>query len=99
MTGFVGLLVCLVQVWVGGSGVRVVFCLLFELVSGLVKSCSGKFFGGFVLGQVSLFRVIFIINISGMVPDVFSPTRQLSLTFVLAMTVWFCLIFRGWAYS
>nr|YP_002427673.1 ATP synthase F0 subunit 6 [Sinohyriopsis cumingii]ACK57378.1 ATP synthase F0 subunit 6 [Sinohyriopsis cumingii]BBN23960.1 ATP synthase F0 subunit 6 [Sinohyriopsis schlegelii] len=99
LTGFVGLLVCLVQVWVGGSGVSAVFYLLLELISGLVKSCSGKFFGGFVLGQASLFSLIFIVNISGMVPDVFSPTSQLSLTFVLAMTVWFCLVFSGWIYS
>nr|DAB41862.1 TPA_asm: ATP synthase F0 subunit 6 [Elliptio complanata] len=99
VSGFIGLSICLVQFWVGVSGFSAVFFLLIELVFGLVKSCSGKFFGGFALGQVSLFSVIFLVNISGMVPDVFSPTSHLSLTFVLAGTVWFCLIFSGWYFS
>nr|YP_008999704.1 ATP synthase F0 subunit 6 [Lamprotula leaii]AFC97503.1 ATP synthase F0 subunit 6 [Lamprotula leaii] len=99
LSGFVGLSVSLVQSWVGVSGFVAVFSLLVELVLSLVKSCSGKFFGGFALGQVSLFVMIFVINISGMVPDVFSPTSHLALTFVLAVVVWFCLIISGWAYS
>nr|BBO25460.1 ATP synthase F0 subunit 6 [Pronodularia japanensis] len=99
LSGFVGLLISLMQFWVGVSGVSVVFFSLVELVLGLVKSCSGKFFGGFALGQVSLFVMIFVVNISGMVPDVFSPTSHLSLTFVLAGVVWFCLVFSGWTYS
>lgn len=99
LSGFVRLLVCLVQFWVGVSRLRVHFFLLGELIFRLVKTCSGKFFGGFALGQISLFMVIFFVNISGMVPDVFRPTRHLSLTFVLAVVVWFCLIFRGWYFS
>nr|AQR56972.1 ATP synthase F0 subunit 6 [Ptychorhynchus pfisteri] len=99
LSGFLGLVASLVQLWVGVSGVSVVSSLLIELVTGLVKNCSGKFFGGFALGQVSLFMVLFIVNISGMVPDVFSPTSHLSLTFALASVVWFCLIFSGWSYS
>nr|YP_009681360.1 ATP synthase F0 subunit 6 [Pilsbryoconcha exilis]QDH07426.1 ATP synthase F0 subunit 6 [Pilsbryoconcha exilis] len=99
LSGFVGLLVSLTQVWAGVSGVVVVSFSLAELVLGLVKSCSGKFFGGFALGQVCLFLVLFVVNISGMVPDVFSPTSHLSLTFVLAMLVWLCLILSGWNYS
>nr|YP_009680589.1 ATP synthase F0 subunit 6 [Microcondylaea bonellii]QDH07376.1 ATP synthase F0 subunit 6 [Microcondylaea bonellii] len=99
LSGFFGLMVSMVQLWVGISGVGVIFSLLLELIVGLVKNCSGKFFGGFALGQVSLFVVLFIVNISGMVPDVFSPTSHLSLTFVLAGVVWFCLVFSGWSYS
>nr|YP_009913080.1 ATP synthase F0 subunit 6 [Popenaias popeii]QLJ92892.1 ATP synthase F0 subunit 6 [Popenaias popeii] len=97
LSGFIGLLlVCVVQFWVGVSALSANFFLLSDLVFGLVKTCSGKFFGGFALGQVSLFTVIFFINICGMVPDVFSPTSHLSLTFVMAVTVWFTLIFSGW---
>nr|YP_010567854.1 ATP synthase F0 subunit 6 [Lampsilis cariosa]UZC55521.1 ATP synthase subunit 6 [Lampsilis cariosa] len=99
LSGFISLLVCLVQFWVGVSSLSANFYLLGELVFGLVKTCSGKFFGGFALGQVSLFMVIFFVNISGMVPDVFSPTSHLSLTFVLASVVWFCLILSGWHFS
>nr|YP_010180194.1 ATP synthase F0 subunit 6 [Lamprotula cornuumlunae]QUX33423.1 ATP synthase F0 subunit 6 [Lamprotula cornuumlunae] len=99
LSGFVGLLISLVQFWAGVPGVMVVFSLSVELIIGLVKSCSGKFFGGFALGQISLFVMIFIVNISGMVPDVFSPTSHLALTFVLAGVVWFCLILSGWVYS
>nr|YP_009680602.1 ATP synthase F0 subunit 6 [Monodontina vondembuschiana]QDH07402.1 ATP synthase F0 subunit 6 [Monodontina vondembuschiana] len=99
LSGFAGLLISLMQVWASASGVSLVSFSLVELVLGLVKSCSGKFFGGFALGQVSLFLVLFIVNVSGMVPDVFSPTSHLSLTFVLAMVVWLCLILSGWGYS
>nr|YP_008994178.1 ATP synthase F0 subunit 6 [Solenaia carinata]AGO02020.1 ATP synthase F0 subunit 6 [Solenaia carinata] len=99
LSGFVGLVISLSQLWVGVSGIGVVSSLLVELVVGLVKNCSGKFFGGFALGQVSLFVMLFIVNISGMVPDVFSPTSHLSLTFVLAGVVWSCLVFSGWSYS
>nr|YP_009446234.1 ATP synthase F0 subunit 6 [Anodonta cygnea]ATY40659.1 ATP synthase F0 subunit 6 [Anodonta cygnea]AVI15557.1 ATP synthase subunit 6 [Anodonta cygnea]QQV69672.1 ATP synthase F0 subunit 6 [Anodonta cygnea] len=99
MSGFMGLLVALTGVWVGVSGINVMFFVLIDVVLDLVKSCSGKFFGGFALGQVSLFILIFIVNISGMTPNVFSPTSHLSLTLVLAMMVWFCLVFSGWMYS
>nr|WRW55928.1 ATP synthase F0 subunit 6 [Pseudocuneopsis yemaoi] len=99
LSGFVGLSVSLVSVWVGLSGINVMFFVLVDVVLDLVKSCSGKFFGGFALGQVSLFMLIFIVNISGMIPNVFSPTSHLSLTLVLAMVVWFCLVFSGWVYS
>nr|YP_010489398.1 ATP synthase F0 subunit 6 [Cuneopsis rufescens]UWM10812.1 ATP synthase F0 subunit 6 [Cuneopsis rufescens] len=99
LSGFVGLLISLVGVWIGLSSVSVMFFSLMDMVLDLVKSCSGKFFGGFALGQVSLFVLIFVVNISGMVPSVFSPTSHLSLTLVLALIVWFCLIFSGWVYS
>nr|WRK68540.1 ATP synthase F0 subunit 6 [Potomida acarnanica] len=99
LSGFVGLSVSLMQLWASASSVSVISSVLVELILGLVKSCSGKFFGGFALGQVSLFVMIFIVNISGMIPDVFSPTSHLSLTFVLAWVVWFGLIFSGWGYS
>nr|YP_010148833.1 ATP synthase F0 subunit 6 [Unio elongatulus]QQV69737.1 ATP synthase F0 subunit 6 [Unio elongatulus] len=99
LSGFMGLSICLVGMWVGVSGINIMFFSLVDVVLDLVKSCSGKFFGGFVLGQVSLFMLIFIVNISGMIPNVFSPTSHLSLTLVLAMIVWFCLVFSGWVFS
>nr|YP_009236572.1 ATP synthase F0 subunit 6 [Lepidodesma languilati]AMH85896.1 ATP synthase F0 subunit 6 [Lepidodesma languilati] len=99
LSGFMGLSVSLVSMWVGVSGINVVFLSLVDVVLDLVKSCSGKFFGGFALGQVSLFVLIFVVNISGMIPNVFSPTSHLSLTIVLAVVVWSCLIFSGWVYS
>nr|YP_009024658.1 ATP synthase F0 subunit 6 [Lanceolaria lanceolata]AHN13440.1 ATP synthase F0 subunit 6 [Lanceolaria lanceolata] len=99
LTGLMGLLIVLVGAWISVSGISVMFFSLVDVVLGLVKSCSGKFFGGFALGQVSLFMLIFIVNISGMVPNVFSPTSHLSLTLVLATMVWFCLVFSGWSYS
>nr|YP_011014081.1 ATP synthase F0 subunit 6 [Unio tumidiformis]WQA10162.1 ATP synthase F0 subunit 6 [Unio tumidiformis] len=99
LSGFMGLSICLVSVWVSVSGINVMFFSLVIVVLELVKSCSGKFFGGFVLGQVSLFMMIFIVNISGMIPNVFSPSSHLSLTLVLATMVWFCLVFSGWVFS
>nr|BBM96198.1 ATP synthase F0 subunit 6 [Nodularia douglasiae] len=99
LSGFVGLSISLMSMWIGLSGINVMFFALMEVVLDLVKSCSGKFFGGFALGQVSLFMLIFIVNISGMIPNVFSPTSHLSLTLVLAMMVWFCLVFSGWVFS
>nr|YP_009645770.1 ATP synthase F0 subunit 6 [Schistodesmus lampreyanus]QBS54495.1 ATP synthase F0 subunit 6 [Schistodesmus lampreyanus] len=99
LSGFIGLFITLVGVWVGLSGVSIMFFALIDVVLDLVKSCSGKFFGGFALGQISLFMLIFIVNISGMIPNVFSPTSHLSLTLVLALMVWFCLVFSGWVYS
>nr|YP_009020415.1 ATP synthase F0 subunit 6 [Lamprotula gottschei]AHL24854.1 ATP synthase F0 subunit 6 [Lamprotula gottschei] len=99
LSGFIGLFISLVGVWVELSGISVMFFTLVDVVLDLVKSCSGKFFGGFALGQISLFMLIFIVNISGMVPNVFSPTSHLSLTLVLALMVWFCLVFSGWVYS
>nr|YP_009493356.1 ATP synthase F0 subunit 6 [Gibbosula crassa]AWK29321.1 ATP synthase F0 subunit 6 [Gibbosula crassa] len=98
-TGFVGVLVCFARFWVSVSGVNVTFSFLVELITGLVKSCFGKFLGGFVLGQVCLFWMLFSLNISGMIPGVFSPTSHLSLTFVLALVVWSCLVFSGWSNS
>nr|YP_009475560.1 ATP synthase F0 subunit 6 [Alasmidonta heterodon]AVK79277.1 ATP synthase F0 subunit 6 [Alasmidonta heterodon] len=99
LSGFVGLSVALTGVWVSVSGISAMFFTLIDLVLDLVKSCSGKFFGGFALGQVSLFMLILVVNISGMIPNVFSPTSHLSLTLVLAMMIWFCLVFSGWMYS
>nr|YP_004425069.1 ATP synthase F0 subunit 6 [Lasmigona compressa]ADL62631.1 ATP synthase F0 subunit 6 [Lasmigona compressa] len=99
LSGFMGLSISLMGVWVSISGINTMFFSLIDMVLDLVKSCSGKFFGGFALGQVSLFMLIFILNISGMIPNVFSPTSHLSLTLVLAMVIWFCLVFSGWTYS
>nr|BCV68725.1 ATP synthase F0 subunit 6 [Sinanodonta tumens] len=99
MSGFMGLFITLSGMWMMTSGVNAVFLALVNVILDLVKSCSGKFFGGFALGQVSLFMVIFIVNISGMIPNVFSPTSHLSLTLVLAMMVWFCLVLMGWVFS
>nr|BCV68686.1 ATP synthase F0 subunit 6 [Beringiana fukuharai]BCV68699.1 ATP synthase F0 subunit 6 [Beringiana fukuharai]BCV68712.1 ATP synthase F0 subunit 6 [Beringiana fukuharai]BCV68738.1 ATP synthase F0 subunit 6 [Beringiana fukuharai]BCV68751.1 ATP synthase F0 subunit 6 [Beringiana fukuharai] len=99
ISGFMGLFAALVRVWVSVSWVNIMYFTLVDVILDLVKSCSGKFFGGFALGQVSLFSLIFIVNISGMVPNVFSPTSHLSLTLVLAMMVWFCLVLSGWVFS
>nr|YP_010364866.1 ATP synthase F0 subunit 6 [Lamellidens marginalis]QTW91597.1 ATPase6 [Lamellidens marginalis] len=99
LSGFGGLLVLVGQFWVMASPVKVMFFALLDLIFGLVKSCSGKFFGGFALGQVALFSMIFVVNIFGMVPSVFSPSSHLSLTFVLALIMWFCLILSGWVFS
>nr|YP_004425042.1 ATP synthase F0 subunit 6 [Utterbackia imbecillis]ADL62617.1 ATP synthase F0 subunit 6 [Utterbackia imbecillis] len=99
LSGFGGLFIMLMGMWVSISGVNSVLLVLVNVVLDLVNSCSGKFFGGFALGQVSLFVLIFIINISGMVPNVFSPTSHLSLTLVLAMMIWFCLVLSGWVFS
>nr|ADL62659.1 ATP synthase F0 subunit 6 [Lasmigona subviridis] len=99
LSGFMGLSIALMGVWVSVSSINVMFFSLIDVVLDLVKSCSGKFFGSFALGQVSLFMLIFIVNISGMIPNVFSPTSHLSLTLVLAMAIWFCLVLSGWTYS
>nr|YP_009502507.1 ATP synthase F0 subunit 6 [Alasmidonta varicosa]AWV82793.1 ATP synthase F0 subunit 6 [Alasmidonta varicosa] len=99
LSGFAGLSIALTGVWVSVSGISVMFFTLIDVVLGLVKSCSGKFFGGFMLGQVSLFMLIFVVNIFGMIPNVFSPTSHLSLTLVLATMIWFCLVLSGWTYS
>nr|YP_009680576.1 ATP synthase F0 subunit 6 [Chamberlainia hainesiana]QDH07350.1 ATP synthase F0 subunit 6 [Chamberlainia hainesiana] len=99
LSGFGALLVCLVPVWAGGSGVSVVLFSVFELVLDLVKHCFGSSIGGFPLGQVSLFLLIFAVNIFGMVPNIFGCTSQLSVTIVLSTVVWFCLVFSGWCYS
>nr|YP_010233978.1 ATP synthase F0 subunit 6 [Physunio superbus]QTA71661.1 ATP synthase F0 subunit 6 [Physunio superbus] len=99
VSGFVGVLFFLGQSWVSASSVGSVMFVFMELILSLVKSCSGKFFGGFAMGQVSLFVLVFVINVFGMVPGVFSPSSQLSFTFSLAWVVWFCLILSGWSFS
>nr|YP_010148807.1 ATP synthase F0 subunit 6 [Anodonta nuttalliana]QQV69698.1 ATP synthase F0 subunit 6 [Anodonta nuttalliana] len=99
LTGFLGLCIALIGMWVSVSGINVMFFTLANVIMELVKSCSGKFFGGFMLGQVSMFMLLFIVNICGMIPNVFSPTSHLSLTIVLAVMVWFSLVFSGWSYS
>nr|YP_009059667.1 ATP synthase F0 subunit 6 [Sinanodonta woodiana]AIN80930.1 ATP synthase F0 subunit 6 [Sinanodonta woodiana] len=99
VSSFMGLFIALMGVWMMASSVNVIFFVLVNVILGLVKSCSGKFFGGFALGQVSLFMMIFIVNIFGMIPNVFSPTSHLSLTLVLAMMIWFCLVLSGWVFS
>nr|YP_011014016.1 ATP synthase F0 subunit 6 [Unio gibbus]WQA10097.1 ATP synthase F0 subunit 6 [Unio gibbus] len=99
LSGFFGLFICLVGMWVSMSGINIMFFSLVDVVLDLVKNCSGKFFGGFALGQVSLFMMIFTLNVSGMIPNVFSPTSHLSLTIVLAVMVWFSLVFSGWTFS
>nr|YP_010567882.1 ATP synthase F0 subunit 6 [Lasmigona complanata]UZC55591.1 ATP synthase subunit 6 [Lasmigona complanata] len=99
LSGFMGLFIVFTGVWVSVSSINVMFFTLANVVLALVKSCSGSFFGGFALGQVSLFGLVFIVNISGMVPNLFSPTSHLSLTLVLASMIWFCLVLSGWVYS
>nr|ADP23778.1 ATP synthase F0 subunit 6 [Sinanodonta woodiana]ADP23792.1 ATP synthase F0 subunit 6 [Sinanodonta woodiana]ADP23806.1 ATP synthase F0 subunit 6 [Sinanodonta woodiana]ADP23820.1 ATP synthase F0 subunit 6 [Sinanodonta woodiana]ADP23834.1 ATP synthase F0 subunit 6 [Sinanodonta woodiana] len=99
VSSFMGLFIALMGVWMMASSANVIFFALVNVILGLVKSCSGKFFGGFALGQVSLFMMIFIVNIFGMIPNVFSPTSHLSLTLVLAMMIWFCLVLSGWVFS
>nr|YP_009127077.1 ATP synthase F0 subunit 6 [Anodonta arcaeformis]AHJ59892.1 ATP synthase F0 subunit 6 [Anodonta arcaeformis] len=99
LSGFMGLFVVFMGVWMSVSSISITMLMLADVVLDLVKSCSGKFFGGFALGQVSLFMLIFLVNIFGMIPNVFSPTSHLSLTLVLAMMVWFSLMLSGWVYS
>nr|YP_009373454.1 ATP synthase F0 subunit 6 [Echyridella menziesii]AQT38537.1 ATP synthase F0 subunit 6 [Echyridella menziesii] len=99
LSGFVGALVLVNSFWVDYSAGNLFVYAIFSVVADLVKACSGKFFGGFVVGQVCLFCSILFLNLAGMVPSVFGVTGHLSLTFVLAGVVWFSLIFSGWTYN
>nr|YP_009373440.1 ATP synthase F0 subunit 6 [Mutela dubia]AQT38523.1 ATP synthase F0 subunit 6 [Mutela dubia] len=98
LSGFIGLVISLNHCWVNSSLVSHISVDLLSLIYDLVKGSVGKLLGGFALGECTLFLLLFSLNLMGMVPGVFSVTSHLSLTFMLALVVWSCLVISGWVY-
>ena len=66
--------------------------------SQVVRSFGAKL-GGFSGIVVSLFCVLLLFNLGGLIPYVFSGTRHLALTFSLGLPFWLSLIISGAAFS
>nr|YP_009373427.1 ATP synthase F0 subunit 6 [Neotrigonia margaritacea]AQT38497.1 ATP synthase F0 subunit 6 [Neotrigonia margaritacea] len=96
---FSSVMIPLVCFWVSPSRSSVLVYSLFSVVFSLVEQSFGKFMGGFCLGLVGLFLALFGVNLSGMVPDIFSVTSQVSVTFCLSSSLWFSLILSGFSWS
>lgn len=65
-----------------------------DLKSNLKKSYYKIFFILFFI-----FTSIFIINLTGLLPFIFTPTRHLSVSISLCTPLWIRLIIKGWAFS
>nr|QHE65362.1 ATP Synthetase Subunit 6 [Neptuneopsis gilchristi] len=63
-----------------------------DTVSSQIFRSYGLKMGGFVNVVSSLFLFLILMNLSGLVPYVFSPTSHLSVSLSLGLPLWLCLI-------
>nr|QAU54079.1 ATP synthase F0 subunit 6 [Patella vulgata] len=73
------------------------FINIFRSVPG--GSSSGLQMGGFHLFVIALFLCIVCMNMTGLIPYVFSTTAHLSMSFSFGLVVWLSLIISSYCYN
>nr|AQT38551.1 ATP synthase F0 subunit 6 [Echyridella menziesii] len=85
--------------WVRVSPLSEVVSVFIEQVFPVVVGYSGKVFGGYILGHLSFFVFLLVVNFAGMVPGVFSVSSQLSFSLSLGVIMWFWAVWSGCVYG
>nr|AEK84147.1 ATP synthase F0 subunit 6 [Cymbiola pulchra] len=70
-----------------------------ETVSSQIFRSYGLYMGGFINIITSLFLFLILMNLSGLVPYVFSPTSHLAVSLSLGLPLWLTLIISAILYN
>nr|AEK84207.1 ATP synthase F0 subunit 6 [Amoria hunteri] len=70
-----------------------------ETVSSQIFRSYGLNMGGFINIITGLFMFLILMNLSGLVPYVFSPTSHLAVSLSLGLPLWLCLIVSAIFYN
>lgn len=85
--------------WVGNSSVQRFVRFFKRFIWGVVDSRNGKHIRGFAPAITVIFCILLVINLTGIIPYVFSVTRHLVWTLPLAMLTWLALLISGWVWD
>lgn len=85
--------------WLTNNSWVIVINILKRVISEQIFRSFGFYLGGFVNLIVSLFLFLILINLSGLVPYVFSSTSHLVVSFSLGFPIWFALILSRFLYN
>nr|YP_003934390.1 ATP synthase F0 subunit 6 [Eualetes tulipa]ADI79399.1 ATP synthase F0 subunit 6 [Eualetes tulipa] len=85
--------------WAQNTRYWVVYLSVKEVMFSQAGRTLGAQLGGFDLLIVVLFSLLVFLNLSGMVPYVFSPTSHLVFSFSMGLPFWFSLIVSGWVHN
>nr|WRY69448.1 ATP synthase F0 subunit 6 [Acanthochitona defilippii] len=81
--------------WVGSSRLGNLILFLKSFMYGQVSRTMGKYISGFSVMVISIFMVLILINLLGLLPYVFSLSSHLSFAFCFGLPFWFSLILSG----
>nr|YP_010142656.1 ATP synthase F0 subunit 6 [Sinotaia quadrata]QQL03236.1 ATP synthase F0 subunit 6 [Sinotaia quadrata] len=85
--------------WLTNTSWIMVMNMFKSMISGQIFRSFGLYLGGFVNLIVSLFLFLILMNLSGLVPYVFSSTSHLVVSFSLGFPMWFALILSSFLYN
>nr|YP_010381780.1 ATP synthase F0 subunit 6 [Perotrochus charlestonensis]UDL72167.1 ATP synthase F0 subunit 6 [Perotrochus charlestonensis] len=83
--------------WVGPNRWTFIMSLPKSVMGSLVMRSFGIKLGGFINILCSLFLLLILFNLLGLVPYVFSPTSHFAMTLSLGLPFWLSLIISGTA--
>lgn len=70
---------------------KIVFLVNFDIKNNIKNSYKKR-----ILSLIRLFILILLINITSLLPFVFTPSRHISLTLSLALPFWRCILIKRW---
>nr|YP_009131219.1 ATP synthase F0 subunit 6 [Nuttallina californica]AIA77068.1 ATP synthase F0 subunit 6 [Nuttallina californica] len=73
--------------------------VLINFMSSQIKRNIGKNISGFIMSMVSIFLLLILVNLMGMVPYVFSLSSHLSFAFIFGLPIWASLIISASTYK
>jgi len=83
--------------WLNPNKLTILFYTLTNTLKSEFVTLLGRVhYKGSTLILLSIFFLILIINISGLTPYVFTPTRHIILTVSLALPIWLAIIIYSW---
>lgn len=85
--------------WVIPSQLQILWKRIFIKIINEIKRNLMHKNQKFSLLFISVFSIILLLNCLGLTPYVFTPTRHISLSIILAFPIWLTLILKGWISS
>lgn len=82
--------------WITPSRIQIIWKIIFKFISIEIKANLSNKTQKFLFLLVSLFSIIILSNLLGLIPYVFTPSSHIIFSIAFAFPIWISLILYGW---
>nr|YP_009560721.1 ATP synthase F0 subunit 6 [Ixodes tasmani]QAB05954.1 ATP synthase F0 subunit 6 [Ixodes tasmani]QAB05967.1 ATP synthase F0 subunit 6 [Ixodes tasmani] len=82
--------------WIIPSRIQMIWKKIFFFIFKEIKTNLSYFNHKFIILFMSLFIMIFLSNLMGLIPFVFTPSSHIIFSMILAFPLWFSFMMYGW---
>nr|QAB05928.1 ATP synthase F0 subunit 6 [Ixodes holocyclus] len=82
--------------WITPSRIQMIWKMMFKFISIEMKSNLSNKTQKFLFLLVSLFSIIMLSNLLGLIPYVFTPSSHIMFSMAFAFPIWISLMLYGW---